>query len=67
MLCIEKVLRSKGMTQGDLAKMLGVSVQAVNSVLCGRCNPSRRLIKRYADTLDVPIESLYDDLLSDSL
>lgn len=64
MLNIERVLREKGMTQHELAGMLGVTVQAVNSVVCGRSNPSERLIDRYARALDVPRERLYDDYLT---
>lgn len=52
------------MTQHELAGMLGVTVQAVNSVVCGRSNPSERLIDRYARALDVPRERLYDDYLT---
>ena len=63
MLNIERVLREKGMTQGDLARMLGVTVQAVNSVVCGRSVASERLLKRYASALDVEVSDLYDDFL----
>lgn len=63
MLNIERVLKEKGMTQGDLARLLGVSVQAVNSVVCGRSVASGRLLKRYADALEVDVNDLYDDFL----
>ena len=63
MLNIERVLRDKGMTQGDLARKLGVSTQAVNSVVCGRSIASDRLLTRYADALGVDKEELYDDFL----
>ena len=63
MLNIERVLRDKGMTQGDLARKLGVSTQAVNSVVCGRSVASERLLKRYADALGVGVDELYDDFL----
>lgn len=63
MLCIEGVLKRKGMTQGDLAKILGVSTQAVNSVVCGRSVASERLLKRYADALKVEVNDLYDNIL----
>lgn len=63
MLCIEKVLREKGMTQGDLAKILGVSVQAVNSAICGRSRASDKLVRRYADALHVEVCELYDNVL----
>ena len=63
MLNIERVLKNKGMTQGDLAKRLGVTVQAVNSVICGRSMASERLLNRYADALDVDVSDLFDDFL----
>lgn len=63
MLNIERVLKNKGMTQNDLAMRLGVSVQAVNSAICGRSMMSDKLVRRYADALDVGIEDLYDDFL----
>lgn len=63
MLNIERVLRNKGMTQGELAKRLGVSTQAVNSVVRGRSIASDRLLKRYADALEVDVNELYDDFL----
>ena len=63
MLNIESVLREKGMVQKDLAQILGVSVQAVNAAICGRSNPSEKLVKRYADALGVPKERLYDNIL----
>ncbi len=51
------------MTQKQLAERLGVSVQAVNSAICGRSNPSQRLLRRYADTLGVRMEDLYDNYM----
>ena len=63
MLNIERVLKRKGMTQKDLASLLGVSVQAVNSAVCGRSVMSERLKKKYAAVLNVDVKDLYDDLL----
>ena len=63
MISIERVLRQKGMTQRDLAERLGVTVQAVNSVVCGRSIASRKLLDRYAKALDVSVEDLFDDFL----
>lgn len=53
----------KGMTQKMLADRLGVSVQAVNSAVCGRSNMSEKLLTRYADTLGVKKDDLFDDFL----
>lgn len=63
MLDIGRVLKEKGMTQGQLARILGVTTQAVNSAVCGRSVPSQRLIKRYADALGVQVEEMFDDFL----
>ena len=63
MLNIERVLKEKGMTQGDLARKLGVSTQAVNSVVCGRSIASGKLLKRYANALEVDVNDLYDSYL----
>ena len=63
MLNIERVLKEKNMTQADLAGKLKVTPQAVNAVVCGRIPVSDKLLKRYADALDVGIEDLYDDFL----
>lgn len=64
MLNIERVLKEKHMTQKDLAVRLNVTVQAVNSVICGRSLPSDRLIERYADALGVTKDRLYDNFLN---
>ena len=64
MLNIEGVLKEKGLTQQDLADRLNVTVQAVNSVVCGRSVASERLLGKYAKALDVPIERLYDNMLA---
>jgi len=63
MLCIDRILMEKGMTQKMLADRLGVSVQAVNSAVCGRSNMSEKLLTRYADTLGVKKDDLFDDFL----
>lgn len=61
MLIIEEILRKKGMTEGDLAAKLGVSLQSVNSVVRQRENTSVKKLQRYADALGVGISELFDD------
>lgn len=61
MLIIEEILRKKGMTEGDLAAKLGVSLQSVNSVVRQRENTSIKKLQRYADALGVGISELFDD------
>ena len=61
-LCIDDVLRKKGMSEKDLAAKMGISVQAVNSVVRCRENPSVKKLKRYADALGVGIGELFEDI-----
>ena len=58
---IEEILRSRGMTEKELAEKMGVSVQSVNSVVRQRENTSRKRLQGYADALSVTIEELFDD------
>ena len=61
-LVIDEVLRKKGMTEKDLAEKMGISCQAVNSVVRCRENPSVRKLKRYADALGVGIGDLFENI-----
>ena len=59
---IDDILRQRGMTEKELAMRMGVSQQAVNSVVRCRENPSVRKLKRYADVLGVPIQELFEEI-----
>ena len=61
-LCIDEILRKKGLSEKDLAARMGISVQAVNSVVRCRENPSVKKLKKYADALDVGIGDLFENI-----
>lgn len=49
----------RGMTQGDLAKAVGVSRQTVNSVERGRFEPSLSLALKLARYFGCPVEEIF--------
>ena len=59
---IDDILRQKGMSEKDLASKMGISVQAVNSVVRCRENPSVKKLKKYADALGVGIGELFESI-----
>ena len=59
---IDDILRERGMTEKELALMMGVSYQSVNSVVRCRENPSAKKLKRYATALGVPMNELFQEL-----
>jgi putative transcriptional regulator len=48
-----------GLTQGELAKAVGVSRQSINSIERGRYIPSLPLALRFADVFGCSIEELF--------
>ena len=57
-----RVLRAEqGWSQGELAKRLAVSRQAVNAVETGKYDPGLDLAFKIARLFDQPIESIFDD------
>lgn len=56
---IKELLKSKGLTQIELADKLGVTRSAVVSVLTG--NPTIATLERIADVLDVHLLDLFED------
>ena len=57
---IEELRSSKGITQEDFARMLGVSRQTVSSLENGRYNPSILLAHRIAKFFGMSIEEVFD-------
>lgn len=55
---IKKILKQKGITQKDLAKMLGISKIGVNLIVNGKTNPSLDTLERIANILDVRVYEL---------
>ena len=56
---IQFILRAKGMTQGDLAKRLGVTEQNVGYYLRG--NITMGNLKKIAEALDTTVETLVSE------
>lgn len=66
-LYIKEILSKKGLTQKNLAEMLGLNYAAFNNTLNG--NPTVGTLQKIADALDVPFEALFvkpekDDFLA---
>lgn len=61
MLIIDEILRKRGMKERELAAILGVSLQSVNSVIRQRENTSLKKLQKYADALGVSVGELFDD------
>ena len=54
------LLKSKAITQTELASAIGVSTRAIQDWLTGSCRPSAKHIRKMSEILEVPIESLTD-------
>jgi predicted RNase H-like HicB family nuclease/DNA-binding XRE family transcriptional regulator len=53
---LRQLRMKKGLTQGEVAKKLGVSQQSYAKLETPNCNPSLDTIKRLSDALDVEID-----------
>ena len=60
---IERERRKAGLTQGELAEKLGVSVSCVSFWENGRTTPTADKVQKMAKILSVPMENLvgYDE------
>lgn len=56
---IHMLRKRKGMTQSELAKLLGVSNQAVSKWESDQCCPDIMLLPAIADTLEISIDELF--------
>lgn len=54
---IKDILKEKGITQQELAEVLGVSRSAIVKTLAG--NPSQETLERIASALNVPMWQLF--------
>jgi putative transcriptional regulator len=52
--------RKQGLTQADLAAVIGVSRQTIISIEKGACIPSTLLALKLAQALKKPVEELFD-------
>lgn len=54
---VKEIMDARGLTQGDLAELIGCSQPAVSNVLNRPCRPQMRTVKKFAVALGVePIE-----------
>ena len=58
---IEEKRKAQGLTQQQLAVLLGVSRQTIISLEKGKYNPSLALAFRLARYFALPIEEIFDD------
>lgn len=56
---VNDLLKSRGMTQTDLANKIGISRVGLNKAMAG--NTTLATLRKIADALDVPITSLFQD------
>lgn len=56
---LEEIRKKAGITQEELADKLEVSRQTINSLECGRYNPSIQLAFKLAKFFNVTIEELF--------
>ncbi|MDF7777465.1 helix-turn-helix transcriptional regulator [Sphingomonas sp. AOB5] len=57
-----RILRAEtGLSQGDLAKLLGVSRQTINAVETDKYDPSLPLALRMAKVFGVPVDAIFLD------
>ena len=60
MLRLKEILTEKNLSEQDLANLLGVSRQYVNSIVMERRSCSLETLKKIATVLNVPLAVLFD-------
>jgi transcriptional regulator with XRE-family HTH domain len=58
---IKNIMRKKGVTQIQLAAMIGMSEGHMSRILQGRTVPMMDKIERIAEALDIPMAALWDE------
>lgn len=58
---IRNIMRKKGVTQIQLANMIGMSEGHLSRIIQGRTTPGMDKIERIADALGVPITAFWDE------
>lgn len=56
---LASLMKSRGLTQVQLAEMSGVGQPAICNMLKRQCRPQRRTVQRFADALGVPPDALW--------
>jgi putative transcriptional regulator len=57
---VSDLRQARGLSQGDLGKLVGVSRQAINAVERGKHDPSLMLAFKIANAFDLPVEQVFD-------
>ena len=57
---IQEILDKKGMTQGDLAQRVDMSLAHINRIINGKAEPDKTVAK-IAEALEVPVHALYSE------
>lgn len=57
---VRELRAQRGLSQGALGELLGVSRQTVNAIETGKYDPSLPLAFRIAEVFALPIEQIFD-------
>lgn len=58
---LKEILDSKGLNQGDLGRMAGIEEGYISKIINGKHKPSQKTVAKIAESLGIPLASLYDD------
>lgn len=58
---IKDILDKKGVTQAELAELVGVSEGHLNRIIKGRSNPAFEKVEKIAVALEIPIEAFHNE------
>lgn len=62
---LQRLMELRDMTQGDLAKAIGVGQSAISMMLARDCRPQRRTVEKLAEALKVSVEDLWPGMKRD--
>lgn len=60
MLRVKEILKAKGMTAKELAKLLNVSEGSLSLTIKDGANPSMQTLEKIANALGVPVSELFE-------
>lgn len=63
MVKLRNARRKRGLTQSELAQLVGVTTNYISLIEKGKKNPSTKTLKKLALALDVPVSSFLEDNL----
>lgn len=62
---VQKEMTRQGVTQEQLADVVGVGQSAISNILMRNCRPQRRTVVKIAEALQVSAEYLWPNLVAD--